>query len=118
MLTRQCHQLIILYGSSINKVCQKLNTHPSHATQNNPLYLEAFEATSEEDILQFHHIVHCSLDAVESKCTASPNARCMSVSGDFSPGNLKQTFLKMHISTISTTKSQADSGVHSKETKF
>ena len=35
--------------------------------QNNPLYLEAFDAKSEEETLQFHHIVHCSLDAVEGK---------------------------------------------------
>lgn len=37
---------------------------------NNPLYLQAFEASSEEETLQFHHIVHCSLDAVEGKLSA------------------------------------------------
>ncbi len=41
---------------------------PRHNVQNNPLYLEAFEASTEEEILQYHHIVHCSLDAVEGKC--------------------------------------------------
>lgn len=37
---------------------------------NNPLYLEAFDVNSEEETLQFHHIVHCSLDAVEGKFSA------------------------------------------------
>lgn len=36
--------------------------------QNNPLYLEAFDSATEAETLQFHHIVHCSLDAVEEKC--------------------------------------------------
>lgn len=33
--------------------------------QNSPLYLEAFEASSDEEILRFHNIAHCALDAVE-----------------------------------------------------
>ena len=33
--------------------------------QNNPLYIEAFETTDEEEILRFHNIAHCALDAVE-----------------------------------------------------
>ena len=40
--------------------------------QNNPLYLEAFYVTSQEETLRFHYIVHCALDAVEEKgaCTS------------------------------------------------
>ena len=39
--------------------------------QNNPLYLEAFYVTSQDETLRFHYIVHCALDAVEEKgvCT-------------------------------------------------
>ena len=40
-------------------------THALCGLQNNPLYIEAFEATTEEEILRFHNIAHCSLDAVE-----------------------------------------------------
>ena len=39
--------------------------------QNNPLYLEVFDSSSGEDTLQFHHIVHCSLDAVEGRSEQS-----------------------------------------------
>ena len=35
--------------------------------QNNPLYLEAFYITSQDETLRFHYIVHCALDAVEEK---------------------------------------------------
>lgn len=35
--------------------------------QNNPLYLEVFQTTNDAETLKFHHIAHCSLDAVEEK---------------------------------------------------
>lgn len=36
--------------------------------QNNPLYLEAFQNKGkQEDVLKFHYIVHCALDAIEEK---------------------------------------------------
>ena len=35
--------------------------------QNNPLYLEACKPASDEEVLKFHYVVHCALDAVEEK---------------------------------------------------
>lgn len=58
--------------------------------QNNPLYIEAFEATSKEEVLRFHNIAHCSLDAVEkaleddkSKYTISSTFRSSADSSSF-----------------------------------
>eukprot|EP00197_Chlamydomonas_leiostraca_P002991 CAMPEP_0202867400 /NCGR_PEP_ID=MMETSP1391-20130828/9359_1 /ASSEMBLY_ACC=CAM_ASM_000867 /TAXON_ID=1034604 /ORGANISM="Chlamydomonas leiostraca, Strain SAG 11-49" /LENGTH=189 /DNA_ID=CAMNT_0049547443 /DNA_START=71 /DNA_END=637 /DNA_ORIENTATION=- len=35
--------------------------------QNQPLYLKTYPAAEGEQLLKFHYIVHCSLDAVEEK---------------------------------------------------
>ena len=62
-----------LVSSCSQAASQRASTHCSRLTlhfcvQNNPLYVEAFQTSPEEDALKFHHIVHCSLDAVEEKC--------------------------------------------------
>lgn len=53
---------------------------------NNPLYLEAFQNKGkQEDVLKFHYIVHCALDAIEEKVAAPRKA----------PGEIFDTYLGM-----------------------
>ncbi|KAL3139448.1 hypothetical protein ABBQ38_003778 [Trebouxia sp. C0009 RCD-2024] len=53
---------------------------------NNPLYLEAFQTKGkQEDVLKFHYIVHCALDAIEEKVAAPRKA----------PGEIFDTYLGM-----------------------
>lgn len=53
---------------------------------NNLLYLEAFQSKDkQEDVLKFHYIVHCALDAIEEKVAAPRKA----------PGEIFDTYLGM-----------------------
>lgn len=35
--------------------------------QNNPLYVQVFPPAEGDQLLKFHYVVHCSLDAIEEK---------------------------------------------------
>ena len=67
---------MIVCAAVLGQTVSNSRNHVSPATlrpctvwlQNKPLYLEAFQgSTDEEDTLKFHYIVHCALDAVEEK---------------------------------------------------
>ena len=62
-------------GANRELIDQSCSLHVYHdlkqfvcTLQNNPLYLEAFQNKGkQEDVLRFHYIVHCALDAIEEK---------------------------------------------------